>query len=83
LMDDNTGTAPMQSIQFYEAIRGNGGDVELLLLPWEGHEYRARESVMKAASEMLQWFEANLKQDMHPLGLEETGANLRPPSRLR
>jgi dipeptidyl aminopeptidase/acylaminoacyl peptidase len=61
LKDDNAGTSPQQSVQFYQAIRGNGGDVELLLLPWEGHSYRGRESVLKTAAQMLSWFEDHLK----------------------
>lgn len=85
LNDDNAGTSPLQSKQFYEAIRGNGGDVELLLLPWEGHSYRARESVLKTAAEMLNWFDRHLKAERtkpaEKLGfrLEEAGASLRPP----
>lgn len=59
--DDHTGTSPLQSRQFYEAIRGNGGDAELLLLPGEGHTYRARESVLETASAMLDWFDRHLK----------------------
>jgi dipeptidyl aminopeptidase/acylaminoacyl peptidase len=78
LMDDNAGTAPIQSIQFYQAIRGNGGDAQLLLLPWEGHEYRARESVMKTAERMLEWFEANLVEVAVAGPDKETGASLRP-----
>lgn len=59
--DNNTGTSPFQSLQFYRAIRGNGGDAELLLLPREGHTYRARESVIETASAMLDWFDRHLK----------------------
>lgn len=59
--DDNAGTSPLQSVQFYQAIRGTGGDAELLLLPGEGHTYRARESVIETASAMLDWFERHLK----------------------
>jgi dipeptidyl aminopeptidase/acylaminoacyl peptidase len=62
LKDDNAGTSPQQSLQFYQAIRGNGGDVELLLLPWEGHSYRGRESVLKTAAQMLRWFDDHLKE---------------------
>ncbi len=62
LLDDNAGTSPLQSTQFYEAIRGNGGDAGLLLLPWEGHSYRARESVMQTAARMLDWFDRHLKR---------------------
>lgn len=85
LNDDNAGTSPLQSTQFYEAIRGNGGDAELLLLPWEGHSYRARASVLKTAAEMLKWFDQNLKDEPTLAGedfrfrYKEAGAFLRPP----
>ena len=80
LKDDNAGTSPLQSTQFYQAIRGNGGDAELLLLPWEGHSYRARESVLKTASHMLSWFERHLAAPPPQLfsAQKETGASLRP-----
>ena len=61
LKDNNAGTSPQQSLQFYQAIRGNGGDAELLLLPWEGHSYRSRDSVRKTAAQMLRWFDDHLK----------------------
>ena len=57
LQDKNAGTSPLQSTQFYQAIRGNGGRAGLLLLPLEGHSYRARESVLQAATAMLNWFD--------------------------
>jgi len=69
LSDDNAGTSPLQSTQFYEAIRGNQGDVRLLLLPWEGHTYRARESLQKTAVEMLGWFDRYLKPEVVEAGL--------------
>lgn len=59
--DTNAGTSPLQSLQFYRAIRGNGGEAELLLLPREGHVYRTRESVLETASAMLLWFDRHLK----------------------
>jgi dipeptidyl aminopeptidase/acylaminoacyl peptidase len=62
LRDDNAGTQPMQSQQFYNAIRYNGGRAELLLLPFEGHNYRARESVLQTAGAMLGWFDRYLKR---------------------
>lgn len=62
LADDNAGTPPIQSIQFYRAIRGTGGDAELVLLPWEGHTYRSRQSVLETAASMLDWFNRFLKQ---------------------
>jgi dipeptidyl aminopeptidase/acylaminoacyl peptidase len=60
LQDKNAGTSPLQSTQFYQAIRGNGGEARLLLLPLEGHSYRARESVLEAATAMLDWFDQHL-----------------------
>lgn len=60
-LDDNAGTSPLQSTQFYEAIRGTGGEAGLLLLPWEGHSYRARESVMRTAAGLLDWFDRYVK----------------------
>ena len=43
--DSNPGTRTYQSEIFYEAVRGSGGTVRLVLLPHEDHGYRARESV--------------------------------------
>ncbi|HEX7079878.1 MAG TPA: prolyl oligopeptidase family serine peptidase [Gammaproteobacteria bacterium] len=63
LLDENAGTPPIQSIQFYEAIRHNGGDAEILLLPREGHSYRGRESVLATAAAMLEFFDEHLKGD--------------------
>jgi dipeptidyl aminopeptidase/acylaminoacyl peptidase len=60
LQDGNAGTSPLQSTQFYQAIRGTGGQAELVLLPFEGHAYRARESVLRAATAMLDWFDRYL-----------------------
>lgn len=84
LLDDNAGTSPLQSTQFYEAIRGNGGDAGLLLLPWEGHSYRARESVMRTAARLLDWFDRHVK-DKPGIDLEgrerEVGAFLPSTSR--
>src|SRR5690606_640377 len=62
LLDENAGTPPIQSIQFYEAIRHNGGNADILLLPREGHTYRGRESVLAAAATVLEYFDTHLKR---------------------
>lgn len=54
-MDGNAGTHPMQSERMYAAVAGNGGTARLVILPCEGHAYRARESVLHALAEMLAW----------------------------
>lgn len=59
-LDDNAGTPPTQSRQLYDAIRYNGGDAQLLMLPFEGHSYRARTSVFLTARVMLGWLDDNL-----------------------
>jgi dipeptidyl aminopeptidase/acylaminoacyl peptidase len=59
--DANPGTIPMQSINLYEAIRGNGGTARLVLLPHEPHWYTALESNEQEVYEMLRWFDKYVK----------------------
>ena len=54
-MDDNSGTFPIQSERFYMALKGHGATVRYVTLPYEAHGYAARESVMHAVTEMLNW----------------------------
>ena len=54
--DSNAGTFPLQSQRLYQAIKGNGGTVRLVLLPHESHGYRARESVLHTQAETIEWF---------------------------
>jgi len=58
--DSNPGTLTFQSEVFFEAIRGSGGTARLVLLPFEDHGYRARESVEHVLWEQLRWFEEHL-----------------------
>ncbi|HEX9189660.1 MAG TPA: prolyl oligopeptidase family serine peptidase [Vicinamibacteria bacterium] len=53
--DDNSGTFPIQSERLYQALRGNGGTARYVVLPHESHGYRARESVLHALAEMIEW----------------------------
>jgi dipeptidyl aminopeptidase/acylaminoacyl peptidase len=55
--DANPGTVPLQSQKLYEAIRGVGGASRLVLLPFESHGYRARESVEHVLHETIAWFD--------------------------
>ncbi|MGB9605833.1 MAG: alpha/beta hydrolase family protein, partial [Bryobacteraceae bacterium] len=59
--DNNPGTFPIQSERMYQAIRGNGGQVRLVMLPHESHAYVARESVEHVLYEMLAWFDKYVK----------------------
>ncbi|KAK4536761.1 hypothetical protein CDCA_CDCA09G2786 [Cyanidium caldarium] len=55
--DNNPGTFPLQSERLYQALRGLGKVVRLVLLPHESHVYQARESVLHVLHEMHVWLE--------------------------
>lgn len=58
--DSNSGTFPLQSERFYQALKGLGARARLCVLPLEDHGYRARESVLHCLWEMEQWLERHL-----------------------
>ncbi len=60
-LDQNPGTVPLQSEKLFEAIRGIGGTVRLVMLPYESHGYLARESTEHVLYEMLSWFDRYVK----------------------
>lgn len=59
-MDNNSGTYPMQSERFYQALKGHGATARLVMLPHESHGYQARESIMHMAWEMNRWLELHV-----------------------
>ena len=59
--DNNSGTFPLQSKRLYQAVKGNGGTVRLVMLPHESHGYRARQSVLHTQAEMLEWMDKHVK----------------------
>jgi dipeptidyl aminopeptidase/acylaminoacyl peptidase len=59
--DNNSGTFPMQSERFYNAMKGHGATTRLVMLPYESHGYAARESVLHMLWEMDQWLEKYVK----------------------
>lgn len=60
--DNNSGTFPVQSERMYHAVKGLGGKARLVMLPAESHGYRARESVLHALAEMIEWFDRYVKR---------------------
>lgn len=60
--DNNPGTFPLQSERLYQAIKGNGGNARLVLLPHESHGYEARESVEHVLWETVQWLDKHVKR---------------------
>lgn len=55
--DNNAGTFPIQSERLFNALKGHGATVRLVLLPHESHGYQARESVMHMLWEMTNWLD--------------------------
>ncbi len=59
--DNNSGTFPMQSERFYNALKGHGATTRLVMFPHESHGYRARETILHMLYEMTSWFDTYLK----------------------
>jgi len=55
--DNNSGTHLLQSERFYQALQAHGATARLVVLPFESHAYRAKESVGHVLWEMLSWAE--------------------------
>jgi dipeptidyl aminopeptidase/acylaminoacyl peptidase len=55
--DENPGTIPFGARRFFHALVGAGATARYVELPYEGHHYWARENVLLAAAEMLDWLE--------------------------
>ena len=72
--DSNPGTLTFQSEVFYEAIRGAGGTARLVLLPFEDHGYRARETVEHVLWEELAWWDRYLRGPVEASGSGEGAA---------
>jgi len=61
--DNNSGTFPLQSKRFYNALKGHGATVRLVMLPHESHGYRARESILHMLWETYEWLEEHVKKE--------------------
>ena len=59
--DNNSGTYPLQSERYFNALKGMGAPVRLVMLPKESHGYSARESVLHVIWEQDQWLEKWVK----------------------
>ena len=59
--DNNSGTYPMQSERYFNALKGIGATVRLVMLPKESHGYRAKESVLHVLWEQHEWLEKYVK----------------------
>lgn len=59
--DNNSGTYPMQSERYFNALKGLGATARLVILPKESHGYRAKESILHVLWEQDQWLEKHVK----------------------
>ncbi|GAA4740761.1 alpha/beta hydrolase family protein [Flavisolibacter ginsenosidimutans] len=59
--DDNPGTFPINSERLFNAIKGNGGTVKFVLLPYEAHSYRGKENLLHMLAEQNAWLEKYVK----------------------
>lgn len=60
--DSNSGTYPLQSRRFFEALDGLGKKARLVILPHEDHGYSAKESILHMLYEMDTWMANSVKQ---------------------
>ena len=55
--DNNSGTYPMQSERYFNALKGLGATVRLVMLPKESHGYRSKESIFHVLWEQDKWLD--------------------------
>ncbi|MDF2190228.1 prolyl oligopeptidase family serine peptidase [Paraflavitalea sp. CAU 1676] len=60
-MDDNPGTFPIQSERLFNAVKGHGGTVRFVSLPYEAHGYRGKENLLHLLYEQNAWLEKYVK----------------------
>ncbi len=71
--DNNSGTYPLQSERYFNALKGLGAPARLVLLPKESHGYSAKESILHLLWEQDQWLEKYVKN--REANTETTGTN--------
>ncbi len=61
--DSNSGTHPLQSQRFFEALDSLGKKARLVQLPYEEHGYRAKESILHMLYEMDVWMQVSVEEE--------------------
>lgn len=78
--DTNSGTNVIQSERFYAALKGNGAEAKLVLLPHESHSTRAFESVMHTLAETSEFLDRHMSLEAaNKAELEMTPPQEKPP----
>jgi dipeptidyl aminopeptidase/acylaminoacyl peptidase len=66
--DNNSGTYPLQSERYFNALKGLGAPARLVMLPKESHGYRAKESILHLLWEQDTWLDKYVKnRDMNAI----------------
>ena len=73
--DNNSGTYPLQSERYFNALKGLGATARLVMLPKESHGYRAKESILHMLWEQDSWLETYVKNRKE--SLEMTGETIK------
>lgn len=60
--DNNPGTFPINSERLFNAVKGNGGKVKLVMLPYESHGYQGKENLLHMLWEQNQWLDQYVKK---------------------
>jgi dipeptidyl aminopeptidase/acylaminoacyl peptidase len=60
--DNNSGTFPINSERLYAAVKGHGGTIRYVSLPYESHGYAGRQNVLHMLYEQYTWLEKYVKQ---------------------
>lgn len=60
--DDNPGTFPINSERMYNAVKGHGGTVRFVFLPYEAHSYRGKENLLHMLWEQNEWLKKFVKE---------------------
>ncbi|MDC8001956.1 prolyl oligopeptidase family serine peptidase [Aequorivita todarodis] len=59
--DNNSGTYPLQSERYFNALKGLGATARLVMLPKESHGYSAKESILHVLWEQNEWLDKYVK----------------------
>jgi dipeptidyl aminopeptidase/acylaminoacyl peptidase len=59
--DNNSGTYPLQSERYFNALKGLGAPARLVMFPKESHGYRAKESILHLLWEQDRWLDEHVK----------------------
>ena len=68
--DNNSGTYPLQSERYYNALKGLGAETRLVMFPKESHGYRAKETILHLIWEQNQWLERHVKNKKTELNFD-------------